>query len=55
MIIGMRGLKGTGLGRPFYLQSVRRRNILTVHFPQGLFKAARDLEDVRESQRFDYD
>ena len=55
MVIVMRGLEGTGLGRPFYLQSVHRRNLLTVHFPQGLFKAARDLEHVRQGQRLDYD
>ena len=55
MVIGMRGLEGTGSGRPFYLQSIRRRNILTVHFSQGLCKAAGDLEDVRQGQRFDYD
>ena len=55
MVIGMRGLEGTGLGRSFYLQSIHRYILLTVHFPQGLFKAARDLEDVRQGQRFDYD
>ena len=55
MVIEMRGLEGTELGRPFYLQSVHRCNLLTVHFPQGLFKAARDLEDVRQGQRFDYE
>ena len=55
MVIVMRGLEGTGLRKSSYLQSVHRRNLLTVHFPQGLFKAARDLEDVRQGQRFDYE
>ena len=55
MVSEMRDLEGTGSERPFYLQSVRRRYLLTVQFPQNLIKAARDLEDIRQGQRFDYD
>ena len=55
MIMGMGGLKGTESGKHFYLQSIRHRDLSTVHCPQVLFKAARDLDDVQQGQRFDYD
>lgn len=55
MVIEMRGLEGTGSGRPFYLQSVPVRNLLTMKSPQSLFNPARDLEDIRQGQRFDFD
>ena len=55
MVIGMRGLEGTESGKQLYLQSVRHCNLSTVHFPRVLFKAARDLEDVQQGQRFDFD